>query len=91
MNTGLWPATEPHKQCQGHCKPKERRLERAVGVELRPIEPERLQEPLAHERRIALVGNLLQDPAQDDRVHARIQGTIPGGERRPGAVRRRSG
>ena len=71
-------------------KMAERRLEQAVGVELRPIEPERLQEPLAHERRIALVGNLLQDPAQDDRVHARIQGPSPGanGAR---AVRRRSG
>ena len=32
---------------------------------------------------MACILEICQDPAQDDRVHARIQGTIPGGERRP--------
>jgi hypothetical protein len=44
------------------------RVEPAVGVELRTAEPERLDEVLADQRSIALVGDLLQDPTQDDGI-----------------------
>ncbi len=50
--------------------PAEGRIEPAVGVELRPMEPERRDQSLLDQIVEALVRDLFQDPPNDDRVQA---------------------
>jgi hypothetical protein len=55
----------------------------AVRIAFRAIECERFEQALTDQRTKTLTGNFLQDPAQDERVRARIQEAFAGGKRRP--------